>query len=288
MCGGMQTWELFHESRSRANAPSRHDTARRITADVNRRAQYRYGAPFLAVNLGVVIPSNKSSTCVRHRLVSFRPNIEDRSSMPNAATSRITQLRTVVLFMLCLCISSALLGQQDAGSGSASTSGSGNTADSSSAQPITILAVVRDKHGDIAGKLAKDDFTVEEDGHSQTIQSFTPQSDLPLTIGVLVDTSTSQREYFDQEHAASYTFLDQNLRQDKDVAFVLHFDYSVELLQDITASRGKLERALSELQTGQPKMQRSGDPDSGGQDTSQQGGGWPGGGSNGGGRRRGG
>src|SRR5208282_6109691 len=97
--------------------------------------------------------------------------------------------------------------------------------------------------------LTKDDFALEQDGHPQTITYFAPDSDLPLTLGLLVDTSMSQRRVLDQERDASHAFLDHMLREDKDKAFVIHFDREVELLQDLTSSRQKLESSLQLLDT---------------------------------------
>jgi hypothetical protein len=64
---------------------------------------------------------------------------------------------------------------------------------------VNVLATVRDKHGKIVNTLAKDDFTISEDGRPQTIHYFTRESDLPLTLGLMVDTSMSQRRVLDQE-----------------------------------------------------------------------------------------
>ena len=68
----------------------------------------------------------------------------------------------------------------------------------------------------------RDDFVLLEDGVPQKIDFFSQESDLPLTIGLLVDTSRSQIGVLDQERRASYTFLDQVLREGKDQAFVVH------------------------------------------------------------------
>ena len=116
---------------------------------------------------------------------------------------------------------------------------------------VSVLATVRDKHGKIINNLAKEDFAVTEDGRPQTISYFVREGDVALRLGLLVDTSLSQRRVLDQERSASYSFLDQLLRQDKDLAFVIHFDRDVELLQDFTASRPKLQAALQSLQTPQ-------------------------------------
>src|ERR1700675_4111220 len=104
---------------------------------------------------------------------------------------------------------------------------------------VTLPVTVRDKHGAIVKDLTKDDFTLQEDGRPQAIKYFSLDSNLPLTLGLLVDTSMSQREVLDQERSASHSFLDQMLAQEKDKAFLLHFDHEVELLQDLTHSRAQ-------------------------------------------------
>jgi VWFA-related protein len=133
---------------------------------------------------------------------------------------------------------------------------------------VTMFATVRDKHGALIRNLTKDDFALQQDGHAQTITYFAPDSDLPLTLGLLVDTSMSQRRVLDQERDASHAFLDHMLREEKDKAFVIHFDHEVELLQDLTSSRQKLEASLDQL--GRPQFSQTGgsggssgsDPDS--------------------------
>ena len=74
-----------------------------------------------------------------------------------------------------------------------------------------------------------------EDGRPQTLKYFARETDLPLTLGMLVDTSMSQRRVLSEERDASESFLAQVLREDQDKAFVIHFDHEVELLQDLTA-----------------------------------------------------
>jgi VWFA-related protein len=116
---------------------------------------------------------------------------------------------------------------------------------------VSVFATVRDKHGKIIPNLTKDDFQIDEDGRPQKIDYFAHESDLPLRLGLLVDTSLSQRKVIDQERSASYSFLDHLLREDKDLAFVIHFDREVELLQDFTSARPRLQAALQQLQTPQ-------------------------------------
>jgi len=116
---------------------------------------------------------------------------------------------------------------------------------------VNLLATVRDKHGSLVRNLSKDDFSLEQDAKPQTITYFAKESDLPLTLGLLVDTSLSQRRVLDQECTASRSFLDHVLREDKDKAFLIHFDHEVELLQDLTSSRQKLQAAIDQIHTPQ-------------------------------------
>jgi VWFA-related protein len=114
---------------------------------------------------------------------------------------------------------------------------------------VSLFATVRDAQGHVVPNLTKDDFTLEEDGRPQTIGYFAAESGLPLTIGLLVDTSISQKKLLAEERTASLKFLMQVLRPDTDRAFVIHFDREVELLADLTSSREALDQALARLQT---------------------------------------
>jgi VWFA-related protein len=123
---------------------------------------------------------------------------------------------------------------------------------------VSLFANVRNKQGQIVRDLTKDDFLLDEDGRPQTIRYFVRETDLPLTLGLLVDTSGSVRRVLPDERSASYRFLEQVLREDKDLAFLIHFDFEVELLQDLTNSRKKLEKALDELQVASPRQWQTG------------------------------
>jgi len=124
---------------------------------------------------------------------------------------------------------------------------------------VTLPVTVRDKHGKIIRDLTKDDFTLQEDGRPQTIKYFSQDTNLPLTLGLLVDTSRSQTSVLDAERNASRSFLEQMLVQEKDKAFLIHFDREVELLQDLTSSREKLQAALDLLKAPSDR-ERSNDP----------------------------
>jgi VWFA-related protein len=129
---------------------------------------------------------------------------------------------------------------------------------------VNMLATVRDKHGKLIRNLTKDDFVLEQDGHAQTIRYFTQESDVSLTLGLLIDTSGSQRRLLDQERTASHPFVDHLLREDRDKAFLIHFDREVELLQDLTPSRQKLEAAIDQVGAPQLSQTSSGGSSNGG------------------------
>ena len=113
---------------------------------------------------------------------------------------------------------------------------------------VNVLATVRDKQGKIVSDLGKDDFDLAEDGRPQTIRYFTRETDLPLTLGLLVDTSLSQRMVLGEERDASRRFVEKVLREDRDQTFLIHFDHDTELLQDLSSSRNKLDHALDNLE----------------------------------------
>jgi VWFA-related protein len=118
---------------------------------------------------------------------------------------------------------------------------------STSADLVSLLATVHDHDGRIVNNLTTDDFVLLEDGVPQKIRYFTQETDLPLMICLLVDTSRSQKGVLGEESQASYTFLDQVLREGKDQACVVHFDTHVETLQEPTSSRADLQAALARL-----------------------------------------
>jgi VWFA-related protein len=112
---------------------------------------------------------------------------------------------------------------------------------------VTLLATVHDRDGRVIKNLERQDFQLQDEGRRQTITYFTRESDLPLQIGLLVDTSRSQRGVLGAEKRASYKFLEQVLREDKDRAFVARFDIDVEVVQGFTSSKAELRGALEEL-----------------------------------------
>ena len=122
------------------------------------------------------------------------------------------------------------------------------------AKEVTLPVTVRDKKGKIVSDLTKDDFELEEDRKPQTIRYFSQEKNLPLTVGLLVDTSMSERDNMDRERNASRSFLDQMINRPADRAFVVHFDREIELLQDLTSDHAKLEKAVGLIET-QPSVE---------------------------------
>ncbi len=126
--------------------------------------------------------------------------------------------------------------------------------DDSQQQPTETLKVnvnvvqlffnVKDKHGALIPNLKKEDFEISEENTPQTIKYFTAESNLPLTLGMMIDSSGSQRNVIDMEKEVGGAFLRQILT-DKDEAYVLSFDITVDLLQDFTRDTRRLQAALN-------------------------------------------
>src|SRR5579863_1424181 len=105
---------------------------------------------------------------------------------------------------------------------------------------------VKDKHGALIPNLTKDDFQVLEDGTPQTIKYFAAESNLPLTLGILIDSSGSQLRVLDMEKQVGGAFLKQILT-DKDEAYVIDFNVDAELVQDYTRDVHRLQAALNKV-----------------------------------------
>lgn len=126
------------------------------------------------------------------------------------------------------------------------------------AKLVRISATVRDKHGEIVPTLNQNDFVLQVDGHPQTVVIFVRQSDLPLTLGLLVQTGLSSQQQYEIHSTsdAGYAFLAHMLRGDEDHAFVLPFGRKAELLQGLTSSRPDLQAALQLAETSVSSSER--------------------------------
>ncbi|HLJ24349.1 MAG TPA: VWA domain-containing protein [Candidatus Acidoferrales bacterium] len=116
---------------------------------------------------------------------------------------------------------------------------------------VNLFVTVRDKHKAIVTGLTKDDFQVYEDGQPQEITNFSAESDLPITLGILLDTSGSEYYMLGGEKEAGSRFLARVLRKG-DLAMIMTFDTDVDLLADFTDDRGLLDRAINRAQINAP------------------------------------
>jgi VWFA-related protein len=112
---------------------------------------------------------------------------------------------------------------------------------------VDLFFTVKDKSGNLIPHLTKDDCSVSEDKVKQTLKNFVAETNQPLTLGILLDTSGSQERVLPLEQEAGSRFLEQVLRQ-KDEAFLLSFDVNVDLLQDYTNSARLLSRAMNKAE----------------------------------------
>ena len=116
---------------------------------------------------------------------------------------------------------------------------------------VHLFVTVRGKHGNIVSTLKKDNFRVFEDGKEQKVAYFSNEMNLPLTLGMLVDTSGSQDQLLGAEQQAAKQFLQQILTP-KDLAMVITFDLDVNLMADFTTSRRILDDAIDRAQINAP------------------------------------
>jgi VWFA-related protein len=124
---------------------------------------------------------------------------------------------------------------------------------------VQLFFNVKDKHGALIPGLTKDSFDLFEDSRQQTIKYFKAESDLPLTLGILLDTSGSQLRVLDMEKEVGGSFLESIMRP-KDEAFVISFGTDIDLLQDFTSSVSRLRHALNDAKMNAGGVGCSGGP----------------------------
>lgn len=110
---------------------------------------------------------------------------------------------------------------------------------------VNVFFTVRDHHGALLPNLTKDDFEVMENGKPQTIKYFAAETNLPLTLGVLIDSSLSMKQMLEEEQVVGADFLHRVITE-RDLAFVISFDISVDLLQDLTSDSHLLRDGLNQ------------------------------------------
>lgn len=112
---------------------------------------------------------------------------------------------------------------------------------------VNVFVTVRDKHNGIISDLGKDDFKISEDGQEQKVAFFAKEADMPITLGILIDTSGSMQNIFDAEQDTASRFIHEVMRK-RDEAMVISFDFDVNLLADFTEDPSVLERAIRRAQ----------------------------------------
>jgi len=117
---------------------------------------------------------------------------------------------------------------------------------------VNLFATVRDKKKRLITDLTKADFRISEDRQDQKIAFFSHETSLPITLGLLIDTSGSEERMLPAEQEAASRFLQRVLRK-SDLAMVISFDLDVDLLSDFTSDRGQLERAIKRARINAPR-----------------------------------
>jgi VWFA-related protein len=220
----------------------------RLTAD-GRRIRVRL--PSYSYPLTLFAPPARAVFC--GRITSFYLGIANVLAARESHTA-MNLVRRLTYSLLSVCVAAPFLVAQDVPTLHTSSSAPQERQQDtpsfhSEVKEVLVPVTIRDKHGKIVQTLDPKDFTLVQDGKTQTITSFRRDTNLPLTLGLLVDTSMSMHEQLGAEKSASQKFLDEMLTQAKDQAFVIHFDREVELLQDVTASKDKLYNALGMLES---------------------------------------
>lgn len=160
---------------------------------------------------------------------------------------RIPVLASFSFFLSAACLAVAGPAQQPPAA----------AAHSAHARQVVLPVTVRDKHGALVTGVQKSDLSLTEDGHPQTIQSLTRDSDQPFRIGLLVDTGKAMAGAMPAERKAAAEYVDALLPasgDSKNQAFLIHFDREVELLRDFTNSREKLHNELDNMGATHPQQ----------------------------------
>jgi VWFA-related protein len=115
---------------------------------------------------------------------------------------------------------------------------------------VRLIATVMDKRHNFITDLQQSDFTISEDGVPQDIRIFSRETNLPLRIGLLLDTSNSIRPRLGFEQDAAIDFLSSVIRRNKDMAFLMTFDNEPEIIQDFTDNVSLLSSAIRRQRAG--------------------------------------
>jgi VWFA-related protein len=182
-----------------------------------------------------------------------------------------------------ICMASAGNSQQAGGQAPATpapASDAGQPQLKNKAYDVVLPVTVRDKKGALVTSLQKSDFTLTEDGRAQTIKNFSQDPNVPLRLGLLIQTGHSLSGALEAERAAAGKFVDTMLSaapaggsktsEGDTEAFLIHFDREVELLQDFTGSREKLHTELDDMGTTRQASSDTKGPETTGEDRSDR------------------
>jgi len=153
--------------------------------------------------------------------------------------------------IVALCACSIFLSGQSTNAGKAAPPDVGDRARITlDVSRVNMLYTVSDKKGRFVTDLTKDEFEVFESKKPQTIIEFAAETDLPLRLAILIDTSNSVRDRFHFQQEAATAFIDGTIRPEHDKAMIVSFDTAAELVADLTGNVGDLERAVENLRPG--------------------------------------
>jgi VWFA-related protein len=146
----------------------------------------------------------------------------------------------------------------------------GSSTAAGSGMPLSLPVTVVDKKGDPVKNLTPGDLTLTDNGHIQTVSSFSLAQPAPMTIGIIGQTTTSYRTEMGDERLATVHFVDHTLPGTDDKFFVIQFAREVDLLEDPTGTANKLHDAINQLGSPQFGNQNSGDSNSSDQSSGEQ------------------
>ncbi len=162
-------------------------------------------------------------------------------------------MKKLLSLLWLLLITPGMLAAQDAGDQTSQTGNDITTTPERIAvrvDLVNVLFTATDKKNRLVLNLTKDDFRVFEDDKPQNVRFFSRESNLPLRIGILIDTSNSVRDRLRFEQESAIDFLSTTLRPGKDLAYVLGFDVEAQVIQDYTDNMEKLSKSIRALQAG--------------------------------------
>jgi VWFA-related protein len=115
---------------------------------------------------------------------------------------------------------------------------------------VNMLFTVMDKKGRFVTDLTKDDFELLENKRPQALQEFSAETDLPLRLGILIDTSNSVRDRFKFEQQAATEFIHSVMTASRDKAMLVSFDSSAEMVSDLVDQPNQIIRGINALRPG--------------------------------------